>query len=590
MKNTSSKGIILALIIVISMIISSVGSIGMSTENNIESIKPSLLEETCSISSVDIASFDNSENILVAGTDENESYPAMVTSGAKALVAYEYIDDTGTKVLFKHSSNNGKTWSTAYSFNFEHRPNCSSPSLAIDSFGQRAYGAFISDYNGSGEIIEVIFNSLNNPSTEWDASPVDWTENGFYNFKTSDITYYAHGAPNIPYMVALIGSTTLTGAECQDSPMFFYVDYSQPAPYTIAWDPDLNDCSNISIDTDGSSNIIYGVCEIKNGSKTDLFFFNDDPVANGAGWGETTSISNKTLSSTESLMHPQIFVQDGEIFIVAETDTNKIVLFNSSNNGNNWTMKYITDDILPPSTSPSNPQIFANETMVSCTFIESGNLSLTTSNNSGLNWTDIVQINNQNNSVVSGYRFTSFSEIDNYIWTDNRNGKGNDIYALIGRPLSIDLAIVPSSVNLTYEIDTEINGKRLITTKNWIVFTVENRGTAYLQNVYVNITYTCEGESPVETKFSPYLITYLPAKDQVTIKQPLFRLNIQQFFRALIDFAGIQRITITIQNEDDASPADNTYIFGEDIESLYSEIFPKLSFLENFLKPFKPDT
>jgi hypothetical protein len=54
-------------------------------------------------------------------------------------------------------------------------------------------------------------------------------------------------------------------------------------------------------------------------------------------------------------------------------------------------------------------------------------------------------------------------------------------------------------------------------------------------------------------------------------------LTITEYFNALIDFAGIQNITITIDPKyNDVNPDDNSY----SIPVTYRDIFPRMGFLE----------
>jgi len=298
-------------------------------------------------------SSDSDENVfIVTNEDKNESHPSLITYGNNALVAYEHRESSKTNIYFRFSTDNGETWYGAYRYNFNL--NLSSPALASNPRTGIGYGTFITDFNGSGEIGEIVFDSLTNPDY-WDAATVDWSENKFYGFKTADIVSYEYSKyPDVPFIIALIGSTNLENAECVDTPMFCFRTPGEPDTYTIAWDPQVEHCSNLSIDNNQPGNIIYGVCEIKNNSKTDLFFFNDDPITNGEHWGVSTSISNKTFTVSGNLIHPQIFVDNNDIYIVAETDANgidRIVLYHSSDYGENWGGPYNVTKKQPPVSS-----------------------------------------------------------------------------------------------------------------------------------------------------------------------------------------------------------------------------------------------
>ena len=72
-------------------------------------------------------------------------------------------------------------------------------------------------------------------------------------------------------------------------------------------------------------------------------------------------------------------MKDDEIYIVADSESDGIVLYNSSDSGNSWVIKDVTADIIPPSANPNYPMIYANDEILVCTFTESGNIFLTNS-------------------------------------------------------------------------------------------------------------------------------------------------------------------------------------------------------------------
>ena len=68
-----------------------------------------------------------------------------------------------------------------------------------------------------------------------------------------------------------------------------------------------------------------------------------------------------------------------------------------------------------------------------------------------------------------------------------------------------------------------------------------------------------------------------------TIERPLFRLTAIEFISALIDFAGIQNITVTVDPNDflgDNDFSNNAYTLTN---VTYGTIFPRLAWLEDIL-------
>ena len=83
-------------------------------------------------------------------------------------------------------------------------------------------------------------------------------------------------------------------------------------------------------------------------------------------------------------------MNNGDIYIVADSDTDGIVLYNSSDSGKSWVVKDVTANIIPPSSNPNYPMIYANDEIFVCTFTESGNIFITNSTDYGLNWNDLM--------------------------------------------------------------------------------------------------------------------------------------------------------------------------------------------------------
>ena len=116
-----------------------------------------------------------------------------------------------------------------------------------------------------------------------------------------------------------------------------------------------------------------------------------------------------------------------------------MVLYHSDNYGidGKWDLINVTQ-YLDLDSKPVYPDIYVSDSDIFCSFIESGNLTVTSSNNSGVNWTDPYIVNSVNGSVVEDYHYNDMVDNHNFVWTDNRNSNF-DIYFYVDYISQIDL-------------------------------------------------------------------------------------------------------------------------------------------------------
>jgi len=589
MKNKKFNVILVTTILILTQFI----SFGLSQKSEIESdnlpqylkisslptVLPTKLMKSEDFDVINIGESSNFSNIIVAGDTGDESYPSFIMNRNDALVAYEYDENNMSNIYFRNSDNYGLTWS-----NPEYFPisvNATSPSLIIKKDSNKAFGTFVS-LDKTYNIYEIHFEDISNSNT-WNGYFTDWFDFSFWGFSNPDITIFPDS--KFPWVIGLIGSTNFTSGPCKNSPMFTFPTPENPNNRTIAWFPTFENCSNISIGLGSdvliqdSTAYIFGVCEIKNGTNQDLLFFKGNP--NIWYYQGDKPLNNQTFTGIENLTHPQIYVKDTQIYIIAETDANaskEIILFSSFNAGENWTRYNITKDILPANANPQYPSISVDEPFIYCIFMESGNLSLTNSSDYGFNWTTPAQINEQNNTVVEEYRFAEIFGINYVIWTDNRNGN-NDIYASFPTPPIPDLLIISDSIQLS-------KGLRFIPTKNRLSYTIKNNGERHVEDIPVSIIYTCDDGIQIPILEQGY-ITYLDGFGaQKTYQSDLFKLDIIVYVKSLISFAGI--VNITIEVDPDGISGDTNTINNIAIKDVsYQDIFPTMSRWENLFKRFK---
>ena len=574
MNQNKSKKITLIFTIVILLILSSFVSLGTSTEvvddtsqKTNEMLRVKTIKSTFSAVNTDGSvtqpssgpSPSSSGNIIVTDDSGNESYPSMVVSGFNTLIAYEY-ENKG--IYLRNTNQYGENWSAPVKLSTT-RP-VYSPSLCIRPNKKQAYGVFTSSDENFGITGVFEISDITDPLGEIIPKAWEWSDHGFYNFSNPDIVY--HDKTEVPWITCSIGSTTFEDGPCNESLMFTYLDEDNSNSAWISWDPAFEYCSNVSLTTSDDSKKIYGVCEIKNGTNQDLLFFSGI-YKSGVGDPEIElTIYNKTFAGLESLTHPQIFVYNNKIYIVAVSDIDGIVLFTSPTGFINFNKEII--DIIPMSSK--YPLIYVDDTRIFCTYVYNGNIFLTNSSDGGVAWETPLLINSQDNSVVEDYCFADFPNKNLIVWTDNRE-EDHDLYLCkLGQP-EMNLLVVPESV----EIESE--GYTFIATKNRIKFTIMNLGEAPVEKVKVGITYFSKGLLR-ETEHQG-TIAYLEGGAEETLNRPLFRFTAREFFSALYNFAGIEYINVTVDPEgkyDEVDTSDNTVTILVD----YENIFPVLKGLE----------
>ncbi len=507
-----------------------------------------------------------------------EYNPSIAVSGNRAIIFYETLEEDKTKIYYKRSSDNFQYWSEPIyvdaTFN-DITYNTILPSFTKITTINEYFGTFLTSDNSS-YIFELSGYHLQNLAL-WDYTNI--TSNGvfigdFYDFKTPDLISYPDSI--IPWVMGVIGKGEFIEEydelNCNDSPMFFYKDVDNPSSSrTIVFFPEVSNCSNMSICL-GENNVdepmIYGVCEITNNTRKDLLFFHGTPDI----WNSEDLLRKYVLVGTENLIHPKIYAEDNNIYIVAETSSQEIIMYYSNNYGSNesWILKKITQNILDIDSKSVYPEIYAKDTHVFCSFIESGNLTVTASEDFGVHWMTPYVINSVNGTVVEGYHHKEMANNHIFVWTDNRNGNF-DIYFYVDYIAEVDLELL--GINLAGDLQP-------FNTKNLLQISVKNNGDAIARSIKMNVTFTFkDGTLAYSDKI--FEIDYLMPGENVTISRYLFNFEISELLFAFIDFAGIVNIAVEVDPEDSTGDVDFSNNYGHIGGISYSDIFPIIGSYED---------
>jgi len=595
MKDKKSRSIIISFSIVILLALTSASSFGVSTgsvsSNNVvgtDSIAGGsagcLRMSTSSCSRLNVisqgtgiqtlgASYINNSDVFQVTDDEgNESNPSILVKESQVFVAYESHYDNSTQVLLRNSNSYGKSWSAPVYWPELEGFNTLFPAFDKNPEESKAYGVFVSDFNNSGIFYEVeinnigILNDANIKTTEWDWSIPGY---GWYNICDTDVITYPH--QYTPWIIGFIGSTPYEDNEtgegpCVDSPMFFFKDpdpAADPDSRWISWEPAFEGCSNLSMGRDYYSNneTVYAVCEQNNGSNQNLLLI----IGNPDSWlNDSKPFINQTFTGPENLTHPDIYVRGDDILITAETDSDKIVLYHSNNSGQNWSMYDIA--------TGKSPVLHANETHIACIYTESQNLSIILSANNLTNWTSPVQLNNQNGTVLEAYHNSDIGGMNNTIWVDTRTENDTNLYMFLNNVPGVDLAVVDGSIDF-------VTSGVIFPTRNRIKFTISNEGLADVYNIMVTVKYECRNGNN-DTLVYDNCITKLAVGRNDTLIKNLFTLSLNEYIGAILNYIGLENITVTVHHPDDENLSNNAVRLGPEDISMET-IFP---FFGKFLK------
>ncbi|HEC94499.1 MAG TPA: hypothetical protein ENI45_00865 [Thermoplasmatales archaeon] len=530
------------------------------------------------------------KNICVSPQDSCNLHPSMaVYKQNNLLVAYLHRETT-EDIYIQRSADGGITWSQVfYSLGpkeFNHpfsTTNQSNPEVAIKPNGY-GFCVFESDDNRS-RLYMLEFPEIHDETTWF----VSWfnlfhlrSKKG-YQYHVDEISFPSISAStdNKIVIACTADITNITkGVTYHQIPLILYsIDGGDEFTLIFSEDITYQYLSHSSVSSDKGIYIVY-----QKGTEpvTGIvcFYYPD---------GVVSSKRMEFIPPTDSynLLNPDVFTYGDTVFIVAERETAgnyDVILFSSTDSGEHWSNQEVAAKHFEMERYPS---IFFNGTRLFCVFnnVSSRNIYLTSSDDFGCTWSKMKQVNTIQSPVHASYHTVQIGDEYNIVWSDLKQSNPLIYYADLEEKTSssyknLDVVILPDTVQFT-----SVNGKQMVKNVNNIVsVTVRNHGNSTAENIMVTVSIRYKDGSkpiPIASKTLPSL----NAGEEKKMDIPLFSLVLQEVVPALVEFANIDEIIVTVDPGGKIEGVDE-YNSQQSISCSYQDIFPGFSWLEDVVLGF----
>lgn len=444
-SNTSQMKNIVILLIVVLFLSSPVLSFAQPTE--------SCADHTIELFQVEprkISEIEQTQHVQVSSVIPDNSSSAILSVDTSVLPSSEYpiqhhprvIGDDDTVFVLSQTKNNntspsqltatysldnGETWGEQMTI---ADANASFRNASIDATGDHAMQAYGSHRIDDTTGIQLIFGfpNISDRTQGFLGSTRNFDMNGWFNGKLMvwDPSYwqqlgntatagYPHGTHVGPYK-NFHGLTVWAGHDGTDWSYYYFceTDETQDKAYKILWKNYLNaTLEDVAIDIDLATGWQYDVYQLQNKTTgeseiyLDLLYIepgNPTWYSNDDNYGPSLLFKN--------CQHPDVKASNGFVYLVCEKE-NDIFLYYSTNKGFSFNSVQLTDTPI----KESSPVVTAKGNVVTVSYVQHNNVFMMSSANAGVDWSEPVQVNDEDTSVSDQHGESDIDE-KNMVWTN----------------------------------------------------------------------------------------------------------------------------------------------------------------------------